>query len=160
MQTAILLAFLVLIAVNLRHLQQQRRILERLRHCRPRRDTRVLILGGSAGVNVAMLTKNPGDTFTLTAVYTDKNGKTEPLATLPVCTEASGVATSPVGSPTVNDAQFQFTGTVPVDAAAGSTLDFTITAEGDPTPGVDTLTGTFQIGVVALEDTNVTITGQ
>lgn len=106
-----------------------------------------------------MISKNPGDSFSLTAIFSDKNGKVEPLAALPTCVEASGLATTPVGTPTVNDPQFQFTGTVPADAAPGTQFTFTISAEGDPVPGQDTITGQFVVGVVALEDTQVAITG-
>lgn len=108
-----------------------------------------------------MLSKNPGDTFTLTAVYADPKGKTVPLASLPVAVEKSGVISlTAVGSPTVNDPSFQFTGTVPADAAAGTQYEIDITAEGDVTPGVDTIAGTFNVGVVADEDTSVVITGE
>lgn len=127
---------------------------------RPRRGIKLLILGGAAGVTPTMLTKNPGATFTLTAVYTDPNGKSVPLASLPVATEKSGVITlTAVGTPTVNDPSFQFSGTVPTNAAAGTQYEIDITAEGDPTPGVDTISGSFNIGVVADEDTQVAITG-
>lgn len=107
-----------------------------------------------------MLTKNPGDDFTLTAVYADPKGKTDPLGALPVATEPTLGTLTPVGTPTVNDAQFQFTGTVPADAAPGTLYVVEIDAEGDPTPGVNTIKGQFTIGVVAAEDTTVTITGQ
>lgn len=107
-----------------------------------------------------MLTKNPGDTFTLTAIYTDPKGKSVPLASLPVATEPTGViALSPVGTPTVNDPQFQFTGVIPTDAVAGTNYEIDITAEGDPTPGLDTIPGKFNVGVAADEDTQVAITG-
>ena len=106
-----------------------------------------------------MLTKNPGDTFTLTAIYTDKNGKTDPLASLPVATEPTLGTLTPVGTPTVNDLQFQFTGTVPANATSGQQFVVEIDAEGDPTPGVDTIKGQFTIGVAIDEDTQVAITG-
>lgn len=107
-----------------------------------------------------MLNKNAGDSFTLTAVYSDPKDKTVPLASLPVAIEKTGVIIlTAVGTPTVNDASFQFTGTIPTDAAPGTEYEFDITAEGDPTPGADTIPGSFLIGVVADEDTKVVITG-
>lgn len=108
-----------------------------------------------------MLNKNPGASFTLTAVFADPAGKTVPLGALPTATESTGAITlSPVGTPAVGDAQFQFTGSVPADAVAGTQYTITLSAEGDPTPGVDTITGTFTVGVAADEDTTVTITGE
>lgn len=106
-----------------------------------------------------MLTKNPGDSFTLTAVYSDKNGKSVPLASLPVATEPTLGTLSPVGTPTINDAQFQFSGTIPADAASGTQYVVEIDAEGDVTPGVNTIKGQFTIGVAVDEDTQVAITG-
>ena len=46
-----------------------------------------------------MITKNPGDTFTLSAVYTDPKGKSDHLASLPVATEPTLGALAPVGTP-------------------------------------------------------------
>lgn len=133
--------------------------LRRRGFCRPRDGVQVLILGGSAGVTTKMLPKNPGDTFTLTAIYNDPKGKNVPLASLPVATEPTLGTLTPVGTPTLGDAQFEFTGTVPANAAAGTQYSVLISAEGDPSPGVNTINGNFIIGVVADEDTTVAITG-
>ncbi len=106
-----------------------------------------------------MLPKNPGESFVLTAIFSDKNDKVEPLASLPVATEPTLGTLTPVGTPTLNDPQYQFSGVVPADAAPGTQYNVTIKAEGDPTPGNDTIVGNYIVGVVALEDTKVAITG-
>ena len=107
-----------------------------------------------------MLSKQPGASFVLTAKYSDDSGKRDPLGALPVATEPTLGTLAPVGTPTVNDDQYQFTGTVPADAAPGTVYTVEIDAEGDATPGANVIKGQFNIGVVADEDTKVTITGE
>ena len=108
-----------------------------------------------------MLSKLAGASFVLTAVYADPKGVSVPLASLPTAAESTGAITlSAVGNPTVADPSFQFTGTVPADAVAGTIYEIDISAEGDPTPGVNTIVGKFSVGVAADEDTTVTITGE
>lgn len=107
-----------------------------------------------------MITKLQGDSVTLTAIFSDKNGKTVPLAGLPTCVDPAGkLSFSPVGIPTVNDPQFQWTATVPTDCPPGD-YPINISAEGDPTPGQDTVSGSYTITVAADEDTQVAISAQ
>lgn len=91
-----------------------------------------------------------GATTTATALFTDNNNVSEPVFSVPVW-----VAT-PTGIVTLAPAADGLTCVV-TGAAVG---DVTITSavEGDPTPGVDTVTATASLSVAAPEDTQGTIT--
>lgn len=94
-----------------------------------------------------------GSSHTATAVFTDANGVVRPLpaGVVPawsVSDPASGVLTPAADGMTAL-------------LVAGSTdgdYTLTVTAEGDPAPGVDTLTGNFAFTVTDPEDTQVSIT--
>lgn len=106
-----------------------------------------------------MLSKQPGASFVLTAKYTDNDDKSDPLGSLPVATEPTLGTLTPVGTPTLNDGTYQFSGVVPADAVPGTQYVVEIDAEGDAVAGQNTIKGQFTIGVIAAEDTKVEITG-
>jgi hypothetical protein len=79
---------------------------------------------------------NPGQTKRLTAIFSDANGKVEPLAGLPSAKDPNSILViAPVGTPTVNDAQFQWDLSCPSGVEANTALEVDVSAEGDPTPG-------------------------
>lgn len=106
-----------------------------------------------------MLSKLAGAAFVLTAAYADDDQKAEPLFSLPTCNEPTLGNIPLQGTPGLGDGTYNFGGTIPADAAPGTTYTFEIDAEGDPTPGVNTIKGQYQIVVISKEDTHVTISG-
>lgn len=103
-------------------------------------------------------TINPGQTKTLTAIFTDDAGNTDPLGALPTAVDPNGFLTlTPVGTPTVNDKQFQWSMACPASAAVDTALEIDVAAEGDPTPGVNTIKNTIAGSVIAAEDTHVAL---
>lgn len=103
-------------------------------------------------------TINPGQTKTLTAIFTDASGKVEPLGQLPTCVDGSGTLTiAPVGTQTLTDPQFQWTLACPADEVVGTDLPIHVHAEGDAKTGVDPIDGDIDGAVTALEDTQVAL---
>lgn len=92
-----------------------------------------------------------GSTHTATAVFTDANGVTRPLHSIPAW------SASPDGLVTLAPAEDGMTCGITAGSTDGD-VTLTVTAEGDPSPGVNTITGTFDLSVVDPEDTQVTIT--
>lgn len=125
---------------------------------RPKRRVSISLAIGLTGVEMSNFTINPGQTKTLTAKFTDANGNTDPLGALPTATDPNGVLTvAAVGTPTVNDQQFQWTIACPTTASAGTALEVDVHAEGDPTAGVDPIDGKILGTVIAPEDTQVAL---
>jgi len=103
-------------------------------------------------------TINPGQTKTLTAKFSDNSGVVDPLGVLPTATDPASLLTiTPVGTPTVNDRQFQWTVLAPASAAVGTALEIDVHAEGDPTPGTDPIDGKILGTVIAPEDTQMAL---
>lgn len=89
------------------------------------------------------------------ALFTDDSGNTDPIYSVPVWSfdhPESFTAVTPAGDGMTCDCTTPLT----VGLVTG-----TVTAEGDPTPGKNTLTDTFTIDVLAAlaqEDTKVAVT--
>jgi hypothetical protein len=88
----------------------------------------------------------------LTAVFKDSDGVVTPLpdGNSPSWSLDDGSVATIVG-PTDQP-------TVTISSIAPGTVHVTVTAEGDPTPGADTITGEFDVEVIADEATQVEIT--
>jgi hypothetical protein len=83
---------------------------------------------------------NIGGTSTATVVYDDKAGAVAPIV---------GVPTWAVDNPAIATVTPAADGmSAEVTAVAVGTANITVTAEGDPTPGVDTITLTGTVNVV------------
>lgn len=138
--------------------RRELRELKRLLRCDSDERREVLLVVGEGKVEVMSATINPGQTKTLTAVYTDANNKSEPLASLPTAVDAAGVVpVTAIGSPTVNDGTYTFSFTAPADAVVGSVITINTHADGDPDPKVDPIDKSIDVTVVAPEDTQVAL---
>lgn len=133
-----------------------RRIEELLHRRLPARRAHVSIAVGPENVQMASFNIQPGQSKTLTAVFSDASGVSHPLSQLPTCVDPAGTMTNitPVGSPTVNDPQFQWTFTCDASVAAGTTGQLNL--EGINPDGV-TDDGDITYTVTAADDTQVTI---
>lgn len=94
-----------------------------------------------------------GQSKTATVAFTDANGVAQPLPAGNVPAWAVDPASALALTPAADGMSCAIVGGSPVG-------DFTLTAtvEGDPTPGVDTITATIAGTLVAAEDTQGTIT--
>ena len=86
----------------------------------------------------------------VTANFTDALGMERPLASTPVWKSSDTTIATVTADPTGLTAE--------IVAVAPGTAMVTVTAEGDPTAGKDTIDGEVDITVVAPEDTQVTLT--
>lgn len=91
-----------------------------------------------------------GASTTATALFVDPQGVAQPLTSKPVW------AASPDGLVTLTPADDGMTCAIAPVAAGDVTV--TVSAEADPTPGVNTVTGTASLTVSPDEDTTATIT--
>lgn len=90
-----------------------------------------------------------GASTTATALFVDPQGVAQPLSSVPVW------AATPSGLVNLTPAADGMTCAV-VPVAAGD-VTLTATAEGDPTPGVNTIVATAALSVAPDEDTTGTI---
>lgn len=99
---------------------------------------------------------NPGETKTLTAVYTDANGKNDPLGQVPVasCSDAD-ITLTPIGVFSVNDPQFQWSVSASASASPGD-FEVDVDAKGD-LAGNDDIFGKILGTVPVPEDTQVAL---
>lgn len=89
-----------------------------------------------------------GQTRVLTAVFADGNGKTWPLFSQPTAVDPNGLITfAPLGDQTLDGGPYKWNITCPAGVADGTDITLNVQAEGDPTPGKNTLKATIT-GVV------------
>ena len=119
---------------------------------RRRRRVSIFLVLGQKGFEIMTASINPGQTKMLVAVYTDANGNTDPLASLPVPTDKSGAVTAFTpcdanknpsrragradGERSELPVAVHF---VRPDRPWAPPRDLSVTVEGDPTPGADTI---------------------
>jgi len=117
------------------------------------RDTKATILVGQGKIEIMSFNITSGQSKTATVVFTDANGKVQPLpaGNIPVWTVIPAAALSL--TPAADGMSCAILG-----GTALGPLTLTATVEGDPTPGVDPLTPSIVGTVVAPEDTQGTIT--
>lgn len=102
-------------------------------------------------------TLTPGQTKTLTAVFTDASGVNHPLGALPTATcSNTDITLTPVGTPTISDPQFQWSIAASATAAPAD-IEVDVSAEGDAVAVVDTITGKILGSITAAEDTQVSL---
>ncbi len=125
------------------------------RPARPRR--RVFLFVGPEGVEMSSFTINPGQTKTLTAIFADDTGTSEPLSAVPSPSDKSGLLTfSPIGTQTPNDGTYKWSVTCPSTVAPGATFDVSVTASNpDGTP--ITTGNDIQGSALAPDNTHVSL---
>lgn len=103
-------------------------------------------------------TIKPGQTRTLTAVFSDEKNVVRPLASLPTATDPTNTLTIvTLAEPTLTDPQYQWSITAPDAAVVGMALQIKVHADGDADPAVDPLDSVVDGVVIAPEDTHVTL---
>ena len=122
----------------------------------PAPSAHVSLAVGSKEIEMTSFNLKPGETKTLTAAYTDDNGKTDPLGQVPVasCSDAD-ITLTPIGTFTVNDPQFQWTIAASANATPGD-FEVDVDAKGDQA-GNDDIPGKILGTVPAPEDTRVAL---
>lgn len=119
-----------------------------LRCCKSERGAGIIVFG-QAGVTMSK-SINIGANTTATVVYTDDQGVSDPIFSVPVW------AATPDGIVTLAPAADGMT-CVATGVAAGD-VSLTATAEGDSTPGANTIVATAALNVKAAEDSKGEIT--
>jgi hypothetical protein len=117
------------------------------------RRARGFLIVGQGKIETMSFNITSGQSKTATVVFTDANGKVQPLPTgnIPVW------SVLPAGAVTLSPAPDGMSCAIVGGATLGP-LTMTATVEGDPTPGVAPLTPSIVGTVVAPEDTQGTIT--